>query len=93
MTNQNDKAVIDILNIIQNINSNEDMSIIVDAIKEKRNQLHQTKAKQFKFEDKVYFIKGKKKINAMVLKVKQKFILVQTDNGEKWNVPALHLFT
>jgi hypothetical protein len=29
----------------------------------------------------------------MVLKVKQKFILVQTDNGEKWNVPALHLFT
>ena len=83
-----------IKNIIKFIHgaSNEDVDLIVQAIKYRRNQLHTQKAHQFRFGDRVYFT-GRHGItlHGTVEKVKIKYVLVRTDSGQRWNIPGSHL--
>ena len=76
---------------IQQMDS-EDLNSIVSAVKLRRNQLHFTDAQSFKVGDRVSF-EGRHKmiLKGTVQKIKIKFILVEADNGQRWNVPGSHL--
>jgi hypothetical protein len=65
---------------------------VVDAIKLRRNQLHTLNAHSFKVGDTVFF-RGRRNtlLEAKVRKIKIKYVLVETLNGTKWNVPGSHL--
>ena len=65
---------------------------VVDAIKLRRNQLHTLNAHSFKIGDTVFF-RGRRNtlLEAKVRRIKIKYVLVETLNGTKWNVPGSHL--
>ncbi len=81
-------------NIISNIYDMEsaDLSAIIDAVKMRRNQLHTSDAHQFRIGEKVSFA-GRRgsTLYGEVEKVKIKYVLVRTDQGQRWNVPGSHL--
>ena len=69
-----------------------EMDSVVDAIKLRRNQLHTLNAHSLKIGDTVFFRgRGKMLIEAKVRRIKIKYVLVETLNGTKWNVPGSHL--
>ena len=65
---------------------------VVDAIKLRRNQLHTLNAHSFKIGDTVFF-RGRRNtlLEAKVRRIKIKYVLVETLDGIKWNVPGSHL--
>jgi len=65
---------------------------VVDAIKLRRNQLHTLNAHSFKVGDTVFF-RGRRNtlLEAKVRKIKIKYVLVETLDGTRWNVPGSHL--
>ena len=67
---------------------------VVDAIKLRRNQLHTLNAHSFKIGDTVFF-RGRRNtlLEAKVRRIKIKYVLVETLDGIKWNVPGSHLST
>ena len=67
---------------------------VVDAIKLRRNQLHTLNAHSFKIGDTVFF-RGRRNtlLEAKVRRIKIKYVLVETLDGTKWNVPGSHLST
>ena len=69
-----------------------EMDSVVDAIKLRRNQLHTLNAHSFKIGDTVFF-RGRRNtlLEAKVRRIKIKYVLVETLNGTKWNVPGSHL--
>ena len=71
-----------------------EMDSVVDAIKLRRNQLHTLNAHSFKIGDTVFF-RGRRNtlLEAKVRRIKIKYVLVETLNGTKWNVPGSHLST
>ena len=79
-----------IKNVIKFIHgaSSEDVDLIVQAIKYRRNQLHTQKAQSFKIGDTVSF-KGRygRTEFGKVTKVKIKYVVVDTDML-RWNVPG-----
>ena len=79
-----------IKNVIKFIHgaSSEDVDLIVQAIKYRRNQLHTQKAQSFKIGDTVSF-KGRygRTEFGKVTKVKIKYVVVDTGMS-KWNVPG-----
>ena len=69
-----------------------DLNAVVDAIKLRRNQLHTSDAHQFKIGDRVSFAgRHGSTLKGVVEKVKIKYVLVRTDQGQRWNVPGSHL--
>ena len=69
-----------------------DLNAVVDAIKMRRNQLHTSDAHQFRIGERVSFT-GRRgsTLYGEVQKVKIKYVLVKTDQGQRWNVPGSHL--
>ena len=69
-----------------------DLSAVVEAVKLRRNQLHTSDAHQFRVGDRVSFTGRHGSIlKGAVEKVKIKYVLVRTDQGQRWNVPGSHL--
>ena len=82
--------------IIEGIYSlkSSEMDSVVEAVKLRRNQLHTLNAHSFKIGDTVFFRgRGKMLIEAKVRRIKIKYVLVETLDGVKWNVPGSHLST
>ena len=71
--------------------SSEDVDLIVQAIKYRRNQLHTQKAQSFKIGDTVSFTGRYGRMETgTVTKVKIKYVTVDTGMS-RWNVPGNHL--
>ena len=68
--------------------SSEDVDLIVQAIKYRRNQLHTQKAQSFKIGDTVSFTGRYGRMESgKVTKVKIKYVVVDTGMS-RWNVPG-----
>ena len=76
---------------IYTLNS-EEISQVVAAVKLRRNQLHSLDARSLKVGDRVSF-QGRygRTEKGTVERIKIKYVLVRTDSGVRWNVPASHL--
>ena len=71
--------------------SSEDVDLIVQAIKLRRNQLHTQKAQSFRVGDTVSFTgRYGRTETGKVTKVKIKYVVVDTGMS-RWNVPGNHL--
>ena len=71
--------------------SSEDVDLIVQAIKYRRNQLHTQKAQSFRVGDTVSFTGRYGRMETgKVTKVKIKYVVVDTGMS-RWNVPGNHL--
>ena len=71
--------------------STQDINLIIDAVKLRRNQMHTQMAQSFKIGDRVSF-KGRygRTETGTVTKVKIKYVVVDTGMA-RWNVPGNHL--
>ena len=76
---------------IYTLNSDE-LNSVIDACKLRRNQLHSLDAHSLKVGQRVSF-QGRHGITekGTVRKIKIKYVLVETDRGQRWNVPGSHL--
>ena len=76
---------------IYTLNSDE-LNQVVDAVKLRRNQLHSLDAHSLRIGQRVSF-QGRHGITekGTVRKIKIKYVLVETDRGQRWNVPGSHL--
>jgi hypothetical protein len=81
--------LVDIIDEISQMD-NDDINKIVRAIQVRRDQLHFQKTKSFNIGDRVEFTSSKtgRVLTGSVSKVKIKYILVETDNGQRWNIPG-----
>jgi hypothetical protein len=86
---QDKKNIVDIINSIFTMD-NSDINKIIEAVKLRRNQLHFQNTKSFNPGDRVQFTSSKtgQIITGSVAKVKIKYILVNADNGTRWNIPG-----
>ena len=82
---------IDIHNEIFNMNS-EELESVIESVKLRRNQLHFKNAHSLRIGQRVSFA-GRRGITekGTVRKIKIKYVLVETDRGQRWNVPGSHL--
>ena len=71
--------------------STQDINLIIDAVKLRRNQMHTQMAQSFRIGDRVSF-KGRygRTETGTVTKVKVKYVIVDTGSA-RWNVPGSHL--
>ena len=69
-----------------------ELSSIIETVKLRRNQLHFADAHSLRVGQRVSF-QGRHGITekGTVRKIKIKNVLVETDRGQKWNVPGSHL--
>jgi Tfp pilus assembly protein FimT len=76
--------------IISGVYTNDELNNIADAIKFARSQIVRRNTGSFVVGSRVQFTNSKTgaKFTGRVNKVKQKFILVATDQGPLYNVPA-----
>lgn len=89
MSNKVTKAV----EAIYNLETNDQLNQVIEAIKMKRTYLANMAIRSFMVGDMVQF-KGRTggAVNATVEKVNKKYVIVSTHiGGEKWRVPATHL--
>ena len=71
--------------------STEDLDLIVQAIKYRRNQMHTQKAQSFRVGDTVSFTgRYGRTETGKVTRVKIKYVVVDTGMS-RWNVPGNHL--
>jgi len=86
---QDKKNIVDIINSIFKMDSS-DINKIIEAVKLRRNQLHFQNTRSFNPGDRVQFTSSKtgQIITGSVAKVKIKYILVNADNGQRWNIPG-----
>ena len=94
LTNPVEKMYMKLNKMIQDIytlNSDE-LNQVVDAVKLRRNQLHSLDAHSLRIGQRVSF-QGRHGITekGTVRKIKIKYVLVETDRGQRWNVPGSHL--
>jgi len=69
-----------------------ELSSIIETVKLRRNQLHFKNAHSLRIGQRVSF-QGRRGITekGTVRKIKIKYVLVETDRGQRWNVPGSHL--
>lgn len=79
--------------IISGVFTNDDLSSIIEAVRFARNQMTRKNTGSLVVGTRVKFTNSRNGITyrGTVNKVKQKFILVNTDNGTLYNVPAAML--
>ena len=71
--------------------STQDINLIIDAVKLRRNQMHTQMAQSFKIGDKVSFTgRYGRTETGTVTKVKIKYVVMDTGMS-RWNVPGNHL--
>ena len=81
----------DIINKIFSLNAT-DLDQDIQAVKLRRNQLHCENARSLRVGDRVSFEgRGGYIEKGTVRKIKIKYVLVETDRGQRWNVPGSHL--
>ena len=81
----------DLITGIHNINTNEDLNLIVEAIKLKRQYLERTAVRQFIVGEKVQFTNRKGvPVGGTIRKINRKYIVVDTPVGG-YRVPATML--
>ena len=69
-----------------------DLDQVIQAVKMRRNQLHHQNANKLRPGDRVEFEgRGGRMLQGTVEKIKIKYVLVNADNGQRWNVPGSHL--
>ena len=70
----------------------DELESIMASVKLRRNQLHFKNAHSLRIGQRVSF-QGRRGITekATVKKIKIKYVLVETDRGQRWNVPGSHL--
>ncbi len=81
--------LVDIVNGIAQMD-NDEINKIIRAVQVRRDQLHFQKTKSFNPGDRVEFTSSR---TGMVLagtvsKVKIKYVAVNCDNGQRWNIPG-----
>ena len=81
--------LVDIVNDIAHMD-NDEINKIIRAVQVRRDQLHFQKTKSFNPGDRVEFTSSKtgQIIAGSVAKIKIKYILVNADNGQRWNIPG-----
>jgi hypothetical protein len=81
----------ELINKIFSLNAT-DLDQVVQAVKLRRNQLHCENAQSLRVGDRVSFEgRGGYTEKGTVRKIKIKYVLVETDRGQRWNVPGSHL--
>ena len=81
----------DLITGIHNINTNEDLNLIVEAVKLKRQYLERTAVRQFIVGEKVQFTNRKgMPVGGTIRKINRKYIVVDTPVGG-YRVPATML--
>tara|TARA_X000001036_G_scaffold408722_1_gene419203 strand:- start:328 stop:603 length:276 start_codon:yes stop_codon:yes gene_type:complete len=81
----------DLITGIHNINTNEDLNLIVEAVKLKRQYLERTAVRQFIVGEKVQFTNRKgMPVGGTIRKINRKYIVVDTPIGG-YRVPATML--
>ena len=81
----------DLITGIHNIKTNEDLNLIVEAIKLKRQYLERTAVRQFVVGEKVQFTNRKgMPVGGTIRKINRKYIVVDTPVGG-YRVPATML--
>ena len=85
------KKIQDIITGIHNIQTNEDLNLIVEAVKLKRQYLERTAVRQFIVGEKVQFTNRKgMPVGGTIRKINRKYIVVDTPIGD-YRVPATML--
>tara|TARA_A100001015_G_scaffold256476_1_gene298533 strand:+ start:1966 stop:2241 length:276 start_codon:yes stop_codon:yes gene_type:complete len=85
------KKIQDIITGIHNIQTNEDLNLIVEAVKLKRQYLERTAVRQFIVGEKVQFTNRKgMPVGGTIRKINRKYIVVDTPIGG-YRVPATML--
>ena len=85
------KKIQDIITGIHNIQTNEDLNLIVEAVKLKRQYLERTAVRQFIVGEKVQFTNRKgMPVGGTIRKINRKYIVVDTPIGGH-RVPATML--
>jgi hypothetical protein len=85
------KKIQDIITGIHNIQSNEDLNLIVEAVKLKRQYLERTAVRQFIVGEKVQFTNRRGvPVGGTIRKINRKYIVVDTPIGG-YRVPATML--
>ena len=81
--------LVDILNQILTMDSS-DINKIVEAVKMRRDQLHFKSTQNFKAGDRVEFTSSRTGavLAGKVSRVKIKYVVVNCDNGQTWNIPG-----
>ena len=85
------KKIQDIITGIHNIQTNEDLNLIVEAVKLKRQYLERTAVRQFIVGEKVQFTNRRGlPVGGTIRKINRKYIVVDTPIGG-YRVPATML--
>ena len=86
---QDKKNIVDIINSIFTMD-NADINKIVEAVKLRRNQLHFQNTKSFNIGDRVEFTSSRTGtvLTGTVSRVKIKYVVVNCDNVQTWNIPG-----
>ena len=81
--------LVDVLNDILHMD-NDALNRVIGAVKMRRDQLHFTNTRSFKSGDRVEFTSSRsgRVITGSVIKAKIKYILVHSDNNQRWNIPG-----
>jgi len=79
-----------LINQIYKLDSQQ-LEQVISAVKLRRNQLHSQAGASFMVGDKVEFDGRTGILQGTVQKIKIKYVLVETNHGTRWNVPAGHL--
>jgi len=79
----------DILNAISHMD-NDEINSLVRAVQVRRDQLHFQKTKNFNIGDRVEFTSSRTGavLAGKVSRVKIKYVAVNCDNGQTWNIPG-----
>ena len=81
--------LVDVLNDILHMD-NDALNRVIGAVKMRRDQLHFTNTRSFKSGDRVEFTSSRTGavLAGTVSKVKIKYVAVNCDNGQTWNIPG-----
>ena len=81
--------LVDIVNDIAHMD-NDEINKIIRAVQVRRDQLHFQKTKSFNPGDRVEFTSSRTGavLAGTVSKVKIKYVAVNCDNGQTWNIPG-----
>jgi hypothetical protein len=81
--------LVDVLNDILHMDRDA-LDRVISAVKMRRDQLHFTNTKTFKTGDRVEFTSSRTGtvLAGTVSRVKIKYVAVNCDNGQSWNIPG-----
>ena len=81
--------LVDVLNDILHMD-NDALNRVIGAVKMRRDQLHFTNTRSFKPGDRVEFTSSRtgKVLAGKVGRIKIKYVVVDCDNGQRWNIPG-----